>query len=172
MIPPVDDRWYHRPEGLRERVSAGGVVVRVAGGAVLAGLVRERNDDLVELDGYVLPKGGLEPGESIEAGARREIAEEAGLTAVTPLCELGVLERQSEKMVYWSVNHYWLFFTEQESGEILDKDHHFGLGWFALDALPPMFWPDERRLIESKRQLIYDAVIAHQNPRPRKKYFM
>ncbi len=172
MIGPIDDSWYERPEGLSERVSSGGVVVRIAGGAVLVALVRELNDELIELDGYVLPKGGLEPGESIEDGAVREIREEIGLTEVTRLAPLATLERQTENKSYWSINHYGLYITQQIQGEIVDKEHHFGMDWFPLDDLPPLFWPDESRMLRDQRLHIYDLAIAHQNPKARKKYFM
>lgn len=167
MLPKIDQTWYERPEGFRERTSAGGVVVRIERGALLIALVEE-----VDVPGYVLPKGGQEPGETIDETARREIQEEAGLTQIEKVCDLAVLERQSEKKVLWSINHYALFVTEQVSGEIIDVEHHTGMAWFPLDHLPEMFWPDERRMIEFNRKLIYERVIARQNPKPRKRMFM
>lgn len=172
MVPVPDDTWYTRIEGVTERISAGGIVVRLVRGQLLVALVRERNEDQEPLDGFVLPKGGLEPGESIEAGAIREIEEEAGLTELTHLGDLEVLERLSERKIYWSINHYGLYLTEQISGVIKDEKHHFDFGWFPIDELPEMFWRDERRMIERHRNRIYERVIAHQNPRARKKNFM
>jgi ADP-ribose pyrophosphatase YjhB (NUDIX family) len=172
MIPPIDETWYTRPEGLPERVSAGGAVVRIDRGAIFVALVRERNEELEEVPGYILPKGRLESGEEIGPGALREIEEEAGLTEITLLGDLGVLERLSEKKTYWAVNHYGLYVTTQVSGEIKDPDHHFGFGWFPLDNLPEMYWPDERRLLGRNRKRIYEQVIAHQNPKARKARFM
>ena len=59
--------------------AGGGVVVREVGGRIEVALVhRPRYDD------WSLPKGKLEPGESFEAGALREVEEETGLH-----CELG-----------------------------------------------------------------------------------
>ena len=59
--------------------AGGGVVVRESGGRLEVALVhRPRYDD------WSLPKGKLEPGESFEAGALREVEEETGLH-----CELG-----------------------------------------------------------------------------------
>lgn len=167
MLPRIDDSWYTRPEGMAERVSSGGVVVRIERGTLLVALVEE-----VDVPAYVLPKGGVDPGESIEAAALREIEEESGLSELERVCDLAVLERQSEKKVLWSINHYALFVTEQVSGVIKDTEHHTGMAWFPLDELPEMFWPDERRMIEWNRKLIYERVIAHQNPRTRKRMFM
>lgn len=167
MLPKIDDTWYERPEGQPTRISAGGVVVRVDRGALLVALVEEK-----DVPGYVIPKGGQDPGESIDETALREIEEESGLTEVEKVCDLAVLERQSEKKVLWSINHYALYVTEQVSGTIKDTEHHMGMDWFPIDALPEMFWPDERRMIEQNRKRIYDRVIAWQNPRARKRMFM
>ncbi len=167
MLPRIDESWYSRPEGMAERVSAGGVVARVDRGTILIALVEEK-----DVPGYVIPKGGQDPGETIEETALREIEEESGLTAVEKIAELAVMERQSEKKVLWSINHYALFVTQQVSGEIKDTEHHMGMDWFPIDALPEMFWPDERRMIEQNRKRIYDLVIARQNPRARKRMFM
>lgn len=172
MIPTIDPSWYTRPEGLPDSTSAGGVVVRIEGGAVYVALVRERNEDLEEIPGYIVPKGRLEPGEDIETGALREIEEEIGLTEVTRIGELSVNERLSEKKTYWATSHYGLYFTTQLSGTIKDAEHHFDMAWFPLDDLPEMYWPDERRMLSSKRREIYERVIAHQNPKSRKKYFV
>ncbi|HEO71352.1 MAG TPA: NUDIX domain-containing protein, partial [Candidatus Hydrogenedentes bacterium] len=148
----IDERWYTRPDGMtRERHAAGGVVVRIERGNLRVALVREIDSDGAVLDGYVLPKGGVQPGENLETAARREVHEEAGLADLVRLGEFVTLERQDSKRAYWAFNHYALFVTNQVSGDILDKDHHFDFGWFPLEALPPMFWPDERRMLQEGR---------------------
>lgn len=168
----IDASWFERDPDLPERVSAGGVVMRVAGGLAHVALVREIDEDGRTIEGYVLPKGGVEDGESLDAAAIREVAEEVGLTEIKKLDDLVTLERLSLNKRYWSVNHYQLFFTEQESGEIIDHAHHFDFGWFSIDAPPDMFWPDEARMLARWRARIYDQVIAAKNPKARKKYFM
>lgn len=170
--PVIDASWYERPEGVADRISAGGVVVRLERGALLVAMVREIESLGEALPGYVLPKGRLEPGESRDAGARREIQEEAGLSEVTWLAPLATVERCDLYKKVWSINHYDLFRTTQIEGEILDKDHHFGMGWFPLDDLPEMYWPCERRMLERNRRQIYDSIIAAQNPQKRKNGFM
>ncbi len=173
MKPCIDATWYVRPAaGVRERVASGGVVVRIEGGSLFTALVREIDTDGTILDGYVLPKGGVQEGETIDAAAVREIEEEVGLTEVVKLADLAVHERQDSMKTYWAVNHYALYLTEQVSGDIKDKEHHFDFGWFPIESPPCMFWPDERRLLGEQRARIYDAVIAHQNKGRRKKGFM
>jgi 8-oxo-dGTP diphosphatase len=73
--------------GRPEVQAAGGLVVREAEGGVEVALVhRPKYDD------WSLPKGKLDAGESFEAAALREVAEETGLR-----CELG---RQLEPTRY------------------------------------------------------------------------
>lgn len=163
----IDESWFVRTEDLPERVSAGGVVVRIERGNVFVALVHEKG-----CPGYVLPKGGINADETLDEGALREIEEESGLTEITRLDNLAVLERLSEKKDIWSINHYFLYVTNQLSGTILDTEHHDEMIWAPLDNLPAMFWPDEKSLLEKRRKAIYDRVIAHQNPKQRKKGFV
>lgn len=171
-VPEIDDSWFEHDPDKPTRTSAGGVVARIDRGNILVSLVREIESTGETLPGYVLPKGGIEEGEDRHAGAKREIEEEIGLTDVEYLAELETIERYNLTKSYWSINHYDLFITEQIEGEILDKDHHFGMAWFPIDDLPEMYWPDEKNLLLTHRPMIYDLVIAHQNPKARKKGFM
>ncbi|HOQ89210.1 MAG TPA: NUDIX hydrolase [Candidatus Hydrogenedentes bacterium] len=153
----VDHTWYEKPAGIRVRPSAGGVVARMENGRILIALAREKG-----LAGYVLPKGGREPGEDVDSAARREIAEEVGLTRVRRLADLAVLERLESERRFWSVIDYGLYLTDQVSGPIGDPENHPGMAWCDLDRLPDLFWPDERELLEAKREFIRQVVMnAH-----------
>ncbi len=154
----IDHTWYIKPAGIRERLTAGGVVLRRAPEGLMVALVRE-----VDLEGYVLPKGGVEPGESLDAAALREIEEESGLSQLVKLADLRVLERLESERKFWSIIHYGLFETTQESGVIRDPEHHPGMDWFPLFELPDMFWPDERELLVSEARRI--AGIMGKHPR-------
>lgn len=69
------------------RISAGGIVL--GDGGTIA-LVRNQTNTP-----WFFPKGGIEEGETDEEAARREIQEEAGLTDLEYIADLGTYERPS-----------------------------------------------------------------------------
>lgn len=151
----IDDSWYQRPLDIPEAISAGGVVVRHDNGTVYVAAVEEVCKENPE---YVLPKGHVELGETIEAAARREIEEEAGLTDLTLLAELGVLERLAFSKRSWKITHYFLYQTEQVDGKPTDLHKDYQLRWFPLDELPPFFWPEQKKLIEANQTFIRQSL--------------
>ncbi|MFB3040623.1 MAG: NUDIX domain-containing protein [Candidatus Poribacteria bacterium] len=145
----IDESWYKRPEGIRERTSSGGVVVRLENDKIHVALVGE-----IGVPDYVLPKGGVESGENLEQTARREIEEEAGLTSLKLIAKLGTRERLAYDKSCWITTHFYLFLTEQVDGVPTDAEHHYGLAWYPIDALPAIFWPEQRELIETNQDKI------------------
>ncbi|MCC6694029.1 MAG: NUDIX domain-containing protein [Candidatus Hydrogenedentes bacterium] len=142
----IDRSWYTRPAGAPDAVSAGGVVVRVENGQTLVALVTER-----EHPDYVLPKGHLEAGESALEAARREVGEEAGFHDLTCVRELVTIQRLNFDRTKWKTIHFFLFTTDETEPRPLEPENHPHVGWFPLDALPPMFWPEQRELLETLR---------------------
>ena len=152
----ADESFYTRPPGVKDRVSSGGVVARVdpdRSGDILVALVGIRG-----MDGFVLPKGGVEGGETLEEAARREIEEEAGLSDLTLLTKLGVSSRLNYNRKRWITAHYFLFRTGQVEGRPTDPGYDYYLHWSPLDFLPRMVWPDQRRLIEDNRNRIVSVL--------------
>jgi 8-oxo-dGTP pyrophosphatase MutT (NUDIX family) len=148
-VPPIDESWYQRPPRVPTRLSAGGIVVRRDGNSIVVALAREGRWPL-----FVLPKGGIEKSEQPEAAARREIAEETGLTELKLLADLGKQGRCGWNKKVWIVTHFFLYSTTQIEGAPLDDKRRFGVWWHPLDALPEMLWPDQRKLIETNRKRI------------------
>jgi len=149
----IDETWYQRPPNVPEHISAGGVVTRVEDGCVYIALVQEGR-----LTDYILPKGRVEKGETLEQAAAREIAEEAGLTQLHLLGSLGIRERLDFRKRAWKKTHYFLFATEQIEGQPSDDQHEYRVHWHPLDTLPKLFWPEQAALIEENRERIRELV--------------
>ncbi|RIK78552.1 ADP-ribose pyrophosphatase [candidate division KSB1 bacterium] len=151
----IDHTWYQRPSHVPEHESAGGIVVRIANGKIYFACAGETG-----LSAYVLPKGRVEPGESLEQAARREIEEEAGLARLTLLDFLGTRERLDYDKRAWKKIHYFLFLTDQIEGRPTDPQHESEVKWFPLDELPEMFWPEQRQLVQENREHIVTRIQA------------
>ena len=150
----IDESWYRRPAGMPEHLAAGGAVVRKEGDRVLVAVVSEDG-----LSDYILPKGHVEAGESLEQAARREIEEEAGLRDLRLLGELGVCERMNFPRTGWKKTHYFIFTTDQVEGRPTDANHAYATTWVPLDELGSLFWPEQRELLEENRERIR-ALLA------------
>lgn len=146
----IDASWYERPPGVPERLTAGGLVCALRDGQVVIALTREG-----DWPSYLISKGGVEAGETIEEAARREIGEEAGFTRLTLLGKVGVLERLTYDRAAWTVTHVFAYATGERDATPLDRAAHpHPPRWFRIDALPDILWPDQRNLIErSQKQL-------------------
>jgi len=117
--------------------AAGGVVVRDGKVAVVH---RPKYDD------WSLPKGKLDPGESFEDAAVREVREETGLR-----CALG---RELEPVRYVTtkgepkVVRYWVM--DCEDGDFEPNDEVDELRWLAPDEAPRVLsYDNDRRLVAS-----------------------
>jgi len=127
--------------------AAGGVVVRDGeSGPEVAVVHRPRYDD------WSLPKGKLDPGETFEAAALREVEEETGLR-----CELGPElaptsyrdERGRTKLV-----RYWLMSPGPAGGGFEPGEEVDELAWLPLTGAA------ERLDYEHDRRLLAEAAAA------------
>lgn len=152
----IDETWYQRPDHIPDRLVAGGIVIRKEKDTFYVALVSEGNNQ----EYYLLPKGGVEDGESLETAARREILEEAGLTDLYLITKLGISERLEFNKKTWCTAHYFLFVTKQLSGKPTDTEKSYRLHWFPLEELPTFFWPDQKKIIEENRDKIKGVILS------------
>lgn len=146
---PVDASYYTRPPGVKDRLSAGGIVVRQEENRILVALTHEP-----AFGPYILPKGGVKKRETMEQAARREIQEEAGFTELEELAYLGTRERLSYSRLQWITTHYYLYRTTEIAPQPTDRYYDYQVDWYDMDDLPEMLWPEQQRLIEENRELI------------------
>jgi 8-oxo-dGTP diphosphatase len=159
MSEYVDESFYVRPPGVKDRTSAGGVVVRVDGGQILVGLTT-----IGTMGHYLIAKGGVKRGETLEETARREIREEAGFRELRLLGFLGIRERLNFERTRWITTHYFLFLTDETDPQPTETKYDYSTDWFPIDALPPMLWPDQRMLIEEAQAAIRARILSSEEP--------
>ena len=147
---------YHRlPAGRHlpsvEERSAGGIVVDVVDGSALIAVIARRNRaGRVE---WCLPKGHVEPGETLVETAAREVAEETGIRGRV-LIELGTVDywfATATSRVHKVVHHFLL---EALGGELSidnDPDHEaIDVAWIRLDEVHRhLTFPNERRIAQT-----------------------
>jgi 8-oxo-dGTP pyrophosphatase MutT (NUDIX family) len=88
QVPPTSEVGGTSQLSIHKYQSAGGVVIDAGGERVLT-LLRPGRPGPDGRPEIRLPKGHIEPGESREETARREVAEEAGLPELDILADLG-----------------------------------------------------------------------------------
>lgn len=113
-------------------VSAGAIVLGTGSGRLLVAMAREPDKGQ---EAYVIPKGHIEAGESMEAAALREVTEETGLTGVQLVTYLGAIVRPSV----------------EDDGTKVEKTIHLFLG--LVEGIPALAdgarWLTPARAIES-----------------------
>jgi ADP-ribose pyrophosphatase YjhB (NUDIX family) len=133
----------------RTAYSAGGVVYRTDDGGVDVVLIATQSGGR-----WGLPKGHVRRGETAEAAAVREIAEETGL--------LGDIERHLATIEYWfragptRIHKYVDFFlVRYTGGDLVPQQAEVDdARWFTLDqALQLASFDRERDVLEQVRQL-------------------
>ena len=122
---------------MRREFSAGGVVVRPAGGAWEIAAIRPAGKPLGL---WALPKGRIDEGESAEAAAVREAAEETGLET-TPVRKLGDVRywfSWEGERIYKVVAFFLLRYRSGSLGDLPAAFRHEvdGTRWLPLEAAP------------------------------------
>ena len=111
---------------------------------------------------YAFPGGRIEPGETVEAAARRELLEETGLAAggLAVLTEIGIDSLRDGRPVRYRLT---VLTGTWESGEAVAADDAEAAGWYGLGELANL--PITPSTLEIARDLLgadpagADAVV-------------
>ncbi|AKU14996.1 NUDIX hydrolase [Luteipulveratus mongoliensis] len=146
---PPRRRTTRRLTAVEER-SAGGVVIDVRGGAAYIALIARLNR-AGRLE-WCLPKGHVEPGETLVETAVREVAEETGIIG-RALITLGTIDywfSTPSHRIHKMVHHYLLEALGGEIGVEGDPDHEaIDARWFRLEKVhEQLTFPNERRIAQ------------------------
>jgi len=114
---------------------------------------------------WQIPKGGLDEGEDAETAARREVAEELGVTLAAPLRPLGSLRQSGGKLVEafacaQEVDADAIRSNEFEmewpprSGRVQRFPEVARARWFGIDEAAPAMLASQRPLLDRLRALV------------------
>jgi 8-oxo-dGTP pyrophosphatase MutT (NUDIX family) len=112
---------------------------------------------------WSLPKGHIEPGESPEQAARREVAEETGIIGrvVAPIGTIDYWFVAGNRRIHKTVHHFLL---DAVDGELSDEDLEVTeVAWVPLGELDKVLaYADERRLVRHAITLL--GGVGEQEP--------
>jgi 8-oxo-dGTP pyrophosphatase MutT (NUDIX family) len=136
--------------------SAGAVILREVEGKLKVALAHRKRANKA----WVLPKGHVEKGESLEQAALREIYEETGLSNVQLIKYLGTIPRESVKSngdVEQKTIHFYLAYALCESQPQPPSDSRFiEPGWFCPEeAIKLLPYENDRAFLREHLSLLF-----------------
>ena len=137
-----------------DQVSAGGVVFRSQNSSAEIVIVR-----IVPEMRWQLPKGIIDPGETIEEAAIREVREEAGVVAeiISPIETIEywfIAERGGQRKRFHKFVHFFLM--GYKDGDVDGHDHEVDESrWVDIDtALNMLAFKSEREVVTKARGMV------------------
>lgn len=85
---------------------------------------------------WALPGGFVDEWESVEAAARRELAEETALVWEGPLTLIGMFDEPGRDPRGWTVTVAFFADVSEWHGEVRAGDDAGEVGWFDVDTVP------------------------------------
>ena len=129
--------------------TAGAVLYRVREGKLEILMIQDAYDR------WTVPKGHIEPGETAQETAIREVGEEAGVKNVEPICWLGKIHfnyRREDTLVMMTTQIY-LFKVLGDTDDIQKEDWMKGIAWFPYKkALKLAEYDDIQKLMSLGRK--------------------
>jgi 8-oxo-dGTP pyrophosphatase MutT (NUDIX family) len=125
---------------IQTATSAGAIILREIDGKLKIALAQHQRSSKT----WALPKGHVEPDETLEQAALREIQEETGLTNIQLISHLGSVLRKSTKsngdIVHKTVHYYLAYALSNDHPQTPLDESFTEVGWFspeqALELLP------------------------------------
>lgn len=142
---------------VKHDISSGGILFRERDGAPEVVLIQTRRDR------WQLPKGAIEPGETREQAARREVREETGidgevlehLETIEYWFAAGTRRQRRHKSVHLFLLRFLSGHTDEHDDEAISAD------WFPLDeAVRKLTFANERHAAELARVRIRELLAT------------
>src|SRR5680860_1646913 len=146
---------------IKTAISAGGVIVKKEDKNYFVLLLRD-----IRFPTWYLAKGHVEPGESLEQAALREVGEEAGLHHIKIQYLLGTYERFVEKANEQKTIHYFLMIPTQKEIPTIPDNVNVELKWFSLENLPEFYLAEQLDVISKNFEKIKTDFVYYPRGKP------
>jgi ADP-ribose pyrophosphatase YjhB (NUDIX family) len=141
--------------GARHQVSSGGVIFRRGSTGIEIALIRKTLKNGKQI--WCLPKGWVEPAETLEGAALREVREETGLEGEI-LRKIGETSyrfySKEDRTTIDKTVHFYLM--EFRGGDTADHDEEVeAAAWFPLEEAEALtVYPTEKEIVQKARKLL------------------
>ncbi|MBD3190048.1 MAG: NUDIX domain-containing protein [Candidatus Heimdallarchaeota archaeon] len=146
-----------------DQISAGGVVFRVKGDKVQVALIRDQNTH-----NWILPKGQIEEGESLEDTSLRETKEETGLKSLQLIKKVGKTYywfKTKQKEKFNKEVHFYLYREQNGEEELKVEKGKFDKGkWFSKrEAMSKIGFINQRKILYKAFKMIEERLNQPNN---------